>query len=338
VSRAARIAVAGAVLVAIGAAIWLPLPYYAMGPGPVRDVGPLIRFDGYERFGSAGTIVMTTVRWFRVTPTRAVQVWLDDAWSLVDQRQLFPPDVDPDEEERISTAQMDQSQVHAAYVVLERLTDYPDEHGPGVLVEGTVPDCPADGVLFPGELVVSIDGSTVRSTRAAARLIEARPPGEPIAFVVRADDGDHEVELARSRCVPDRRKAFVGVSFVPAFPIELRVEDADVGGPSAGLMLALGLYDLMTPGDLTGGRVVAGTGTIDLDGRVGAVGGVRDKVLGAARAGADVFLVPRGNLEELEGLDTGSMRIVAVRRFGEAVEALVAAGGSDGGRAVERLS
>lgn len=107
-----------------------------------------------------------------------------------------------------------------------------------------------------------------------------------------------------------------------AFPIPIQMASGDVGGPSAGLMWAVGLYELLTPEDLSAGRVIAGTGTVGLDGSVGGVGGILDKVHGAQRAGADLFLVPRGNLEELDGVDTGGMEVVAVGSFDEAVEAL----------------
>jgi PDZ domain-containing protein len=96
----------------------------------------------------------------------------------------------------------------------------------------------------------------------------------------------------------------------------------EVGGPSAGLMWALGLYELLDPGDLTAGRTIAGTGTIDLAGRVGPIGSIREKVIGAERAGADLFLVPVDNMPELEGVETGDMELVPVKTFDDALEAL----------------
>jgi PDZ domain-containing protein len=109
---------------------------------------------------------------------------------------------------------------------------------------------------------------------------------------------------------------------VDAFPFEIEISSGDVGGPSAGLMFALGLYDALTPADLTDGRTIAGTGTITPDGRVGPISGIVDKVIGAERGGATVFLVPRANMAELREVDTGGIRLVPVGTFDDAVEAL----------------
>jgi PDZ domain-containing protein len=118
----------------------------------------------------------------------------------------------------------------------------------------------------------------------------------------------------------------VGFTSVDAFPIPISISSGDIGGPSAGLMWALGLYELMTPGDLLAGRTVAGTGTIDLRGRVGPIGGISDKVVAAEKAGAQIFLAPEKNKPDLEGIDTGDMTVVSVATFGDALRALEPAG------------
>lgn len=116
----------------------------------------------------------------------------------------------------------------------------------------------------------------------------------------------------------------MGVRLVDAFPFQVEIASGDVGGPSAGLMFALGLYDQLTPSDLTQGRTIAGTGTIDPQGGVGPIGGIEDKVLAAERVGATVFLVPKDNMAELQSIDTGAMRLVSVATFQDAVDALSA--------------
>jgi len=114
---------------------------------------------------------------------------------------------------------------------------------------------------------------------------------------------------------------------IDRFPFDVQISSGDIGGPSAGLMWALGLYDLLTPGDLTGGRTIAGTGEINVDGAVGPIGGIEDKIVAAERAGAEVFLVPAENMAELKGVDTGDMKLVSVSTFQEALDALAASGG-----------
>jgi PDZ domain-containing protein len=332
--RAFRIALWGLLVIVPFAAVRLPLPWYAIGPGRTVEVAPLIRFDELERFDSGGSLVMTTIGYERVTPAKAVQVWLDDRWHAVTKEQLFGPDVSPEEEEAISTAQMTQSQLHATSVVLSALTSYPQEHAPGALVDVTIPGCPADGVLFAGEVVTSIDGEPVDSSDEAGDLIRAAEPGQPMSFDVRSGDARREVDLAKTRCVDSVQRALVGVNLIEPFPVDVEIDSAEVGGPSGGLVFALALYDLLTPGDLTGGRTIAGTGTLGLDGGVGGIGGIRDKVYGAEAVGASLFLVPRENLNELQGVDTGAMRVVAVDTFDEAVDVLLEAGGEVDGDAV----
>jgi PDZ domain-containing protein len=152
----------------------------------------------------------------------------------------------------------------------------------------------------------------------ALHAFDATPLDDPITFRVRAGGETNEITLTRSRCV-NGEDPIVGISMVPNFPYPIRIESGDVGGPSAGMMYALGLYDLLTPGDLTDGRTVAGTGTIDLEGKVGPIGGIGDKIVAAQGAGADVFLVPDGDLKGARAASDGSMQIVAISTLEEAL-------------------
>lgn len=301
---------------------WVRLPYFAQGPGPVRDVYPLIRFEGHPRYESSGALLATTVRFEQVTPLEAFLVWVDPSRSLIERGVLFPPDLDEREEEARAISQMDQSKIDAAYVVLSELIDYPEEHGEGALIEAVFPGCPADGKLFPGDLVSVVEGEPIGSRQEASEAIDGAARDESLSFRVSAAGESHTVSMERAACVPDDPAPYVGVSMVDAFPFDIAISSGDIGGPSAGLMWAVGLYDLMTPGDLTVGRTIAGTGTIDLSGRVGPIDGIRDKVRAAMRAGAAVFLTPMGNMADLEGFDPGDLRIVPIANFEDVLRAL----------------
>jgi len=310
------------VAVALVAAAWIRIPYFAIGPGPAREVMPLITFEGHPRYDSSGELVFTTVRWFKVTPWQAVVAWLDPSWTVVPEHELYPPGSDVEAEQRRSISDMDESKIDAITVVLNRLMDYPTDHGRGALVESTVPRCPADGALYPGDLITRIDDTLIRSERQASRVIGSVKPGEDLTFHVRAAGRAQDVTLARTRCVEGHPRPIVGVRMVEPFPIDVSIDSGEVGGPSAGLMWSLGLYDLMTPGDLTRGQTIAGTGTIDIEGNVGPIGGIGDKVIGAERSGATIFLTPADNMAELDGVDTGDMRLIPVATFDEALAAL----------------
>jgi PDZ domain-containing protein len=300
---------------------WVPLPFFSYGPGPAREVRPLIHVNGARTYTSSGRLVMTTIRFTQVTALGALVAWIDPETAVVDEEFVYPPGLSPPEEEERAISQMDQSKIDAAAVVLAQVTEYPGDHGPGALVEVVGIGCPADGRLFPGDLIVRIDGEQVDSRAQASRLIDAIPPEEPIEFRVEARGEMHDVRVARGTC-PGSDEPLIGILLVEPFPFGIDIESGDVGGPSAGLMWAVGLYDLLTPGDLADGRTIAGTGSIDLEGNVGPIGGILNKVLAARDANADIMLVPRGNIRELRGADAGDLRLIPVSTFDEAIEAL----------------
>ena len=313
-------------VLAFGAA-YVRLPYYAEGPGPAREVQPLIDVGEEPRYDSSGKLIMTTVSFAPVTALQALRAWLDPAVRVVGEDVIYPDDVDPEFEQQRSRSEMDQSKIAATMVALGELAGYPKEHGDGALIQGTAPECPAFNRLFSGDLILAVDGSQVSTSRQADRAIDAVPVDEAITFEVRAAGETHDVEVTRAPCFEGEPEPLLGISIVPAFPFPVEISSGGVGGPSAGLMFALGLYDILTPGDITEGRTIAGTGVIDPDGTVAPIGGITDKVVAAERAGATVFLVPTDNMAELDGVETGDMELVAVATFDDALAAL--RGGSD---------
>lgn len=294
------------------------LPYYSIGPGPARPVGPLIRFDDRPRYESEGSFVLTSIHYEQLTPLRLVQAWLDPDLSVVSRSFLFRPGESVEEEEARATSQMDQSKLDAAAIVLEQLTDYPEEHGDGVLVESVVEGCAAEGELFPGDLVQEIDGTEVDDVDEARRAIRAAPSGRRLTFDVTVDGEPETVRLLRAPCGGSER-ALVGVSLIESFPFDVRISSGSIGGPSAGLAWALGLYDLLTPGDLAGGRTIAVTGQVGVDGTVFAIGAPDEKVAAADAAGATVLILPRDNLAEARSIGDRGIELVPVASFEEAL-------------------
>ncbi|HEY6566316.1 MAG TPA: S16 family serine protease [Actinomycetota bacterium] len=315
------VALATLFVLAFGAA-YVRLPFYAEGPGPAREVQPMIDVGDEPRYDSAGKLIMTTVSWYPLTALQAVRAWLDPNLKIVAEDVIYPPGVDHDAEEQRSRSEMDQSKIDATMVVLRELAGYPGEHGDGALIQGTSPACPAFNRLFPGDLIVAIGGEDIETRRQASRAIDEVPPRDPVTFTVQAAGETHDVKVTRERCVDENPEPLIGISIVQAFPFPVEISSGDVGGPSAGLMFALGLYDVLTPGDLTGGRTIAGTGAIFADGTVAPIGGITDKVVAAERVGATVFLVPQQNMAELKGVDVGDLQLVGVSSFDEALAAL----------------
>jgi PDZ domain-containing protein len=298
------------------------LPLFVESPGSARSVLPLIDVDGTETFGSRGELLLTTVSLGRANVYDAVAAWVDEDVALLQERDILAPGQTDREYEQQSVSQMDQSKIAASAVVLESLTDYPEEHRPGVIVQDVVPGTPAAGLLFPGDLITSIDGDQVGGVAELRRRIDDAGTTDDLHLRVRPiEGGDPRRVEVRPALIEGQDGPVIGIVSVANFPFDVAISSDDIGGPSAGMMWALGLTDVLTPEDLTGGRDIAGTGTVDLEGRVGPIGGVRLKIIAAEEAGAEVFLVPRSNMAEARGAGE-DIDLVPVATVDQAVAAL----------------
>ncbi len=316
--RLARRIVVLVLLAALVAAGTIWLPYYSIDPGPAREVAPLIRVSGVQTYQSTGRFVMTSVHIQQLTALGMLLTWLDPHRAVLPRSDLYAPGESDQQEHQRAISQMDESKLDAAYVVLYGYEGYPKDHGRGAVVESTEPGCAADGELFPGDVVTAIDGTPVPTVRAASTIIEAAPSGSTLSFDVTVDGKPQHVDLVRKPCGP-QNETLVGVSMIPRFPFPISIASGDIGGPSAGLMWAVTLYDLLTPGDLTGGRTVAGTGQIGLDGTIYPIGGIGDKIVAAKDAGATVLLLPKDNLAEARAAGVGGIQLVPVGTFDQAI-------------------
>ena len=298
----------------------IPLPLYVERPGPAHDVVPRIDIEGTATYQPEGRLYFTTVTFLEPTVYGTIRAWFDPAQRVVPQEAIIPEGISEQEYDRVNVSLMDQSQIAAVSASLRGLTDYPAEHAPGVIVYGTVPDSPADGRLFAGDLVTEIDGETVNGVGGFARAVREAGTEHELALRVRPLEGG-ETQTVRVRPAPFQGRPAIGMYLLPNFPFEVRFEAGDIGGASAGLMWGLGVTDILTPGDLAGGRSIAGTGTVDIKGEVGPTGGVALKVAAAEEAGAEAFLLPRENLAE--ALTAGSdIRLVPVATLDQAIEFL----------------
>jgi PDZ domain-containing protein len=298
------------------------LPVFVEAPGSAREVLPLIDVDGVPTYGSDGRLLLTTVSLGRANVFESVAGWLDPNAAVLREGEVLAPGQTDQEYDQASRSQMDQSKIAAVAVALEPLTGYPRDHGPGVIVQDVLPGSPADGKLGPGDLIVSIDGERLAGVGDLRRRIAEAGTTSDLRLRVRPlEGGDFRTVTLRPARVPGEDRPVIGIASVPNFPFDVTISSGDIGGPSAGLMWAVGVTDVLTPGDLTEGRSVAGTGTVALDGRVGPIGGVRLKIVAAEDAGAEVFLVPSANMDEARGAGQ-RIRLVPVDSVEDAVEAL----------------
>ncbi|HLS72908.1 MAG TPA: S16 family serine protease [Actinomycetaceae bacterium] len=335
--RVVTAAVASGVAFVLALAMVLISPPYAIqSPGPtidtlgeVEDV-PLITIEGTETFPPEGELRLTTVSTrggpgYPATTAQVVRGWLSSTTTVVPREVAFDPDQTQDEVSRESNLQMSSSQVNASVAALTALgQDVPTE----LWVAGTAPHGASAGVLEEGDRLRWIadgpDAEPVELTSFAVLSTElaGTPPASEVVLGVQR--GGEELELAVVTSDDGDGGSLLGVYIEPEVDLPIDVEFAieNIGGPSAGLMLALGIVDLLTPGDLSGGEVVAGTGTIDLAGDVGPIGGVQQKMAGAVRDGASWFLAPVENCDEVVGAVPGGLEVVAVDTLEDAVSSL----------------
>jgi Lon-like protease len=327
-----------AVLVAVGLfiAVSLPVPYVIESPGPVFNVlgsstaGPLVSISGARTYPTTGLLDLTTVSerggpGNRVLLTAVVSAWLTSSDAVVPRGLLYPAGKTAAQIDADNTAEMAQSQDAAAIAALRHLNI------PVTLtveVGDVSAGSPADGHLKTGDRVVSVDGTAVNTGDEVRAAVTKHKPGERVVFGVDREGKSLTIPLT-TRASTDSGPARAVVGFATAVgytsPVKVTIQLNDVGGPSAGLMFTLGIIDKLTPGQENGGMHVAGTGTMDENGLVGAIGGIRQKMAAARADGATIFLVPASNCAEALLRVPDGLRLVKVTDVDDALSGLEAA-------------
>lgn len=308
-----------------------PVPYTAFSPGPTVNVlgknGKLdiISVAGRTSYRDEGGLRLTTVIPTgpddKVNLPQLVTAWIDPDRSVYPYEAIYPPTATQRSVREESSVQMVSSQDNAVAAALSALK-IPYETA--VKVADVTKDGPADGKLETGDTVLAVNGKLVDSVDSLTGTIRPLPVGSPVTVTVRRDGSDLEKKLTTVAAPDTPKSSAVRVSIAPGyefpFDVDLNLSD-NIGGPSGGLMFATGIYDVLTPASLTGGKVIAGTGEIDAQGQVGEIGGIQQKLVGAQADGARLFLVPAGNCAEALGgnYDPDKMRLVKVSTLEEAI-------------------
>lgn len=326
--------VSSAVLAAalIGAAS-VEIPYYVIEPGSARATEALIMIDGSEQFPSTGEIYYLTVGIQQTTPLEAARGWIDPDTDVVPESFVLGDQTEEQNNEQNALAMVSSKDV-AASVALAHLGYLLAPTGTGATITEITPGSAAElAELEPGDTIVAVDGVAVRLNPELAADLGARRPGDGVTLTVEDLDGAaRAVPITLGPRPDDPAIAFLGVAtgtrgFDAGLPFPVDIDSGQVGGPSAGLAFTLGILDLLTPGELTGGAQVAVTGTINPDATVGPVGGVAQKAAAAAAAGATVMLVPSAEYEA--ALDHAhGMRIEAIDDLAQALAVLDDLGGN----------
>ncbi len=329
-------ALATSVLVGVLAVV--PAPYAVNGPGPTRNVlgevdgEPLIEVEGAPTYPSTGELLLTTISGvggpgYPAYLMNVVQGWLSPSSVVRPAEDVYPPDVTQDELDESNAGQMVSSQENATVAAL---TELGYEVPATLVVAGTVEGTDAAGRLEEGDVLTALDGEPLADYQSLVSMLEEVTPGDTVTLTVTRHGATVDVPVVTGE--REDGGAQIGVFIDPSFemPIEVDINIEGIGGPSAGTMFALGLVDLLTPEDEAAGEVIAGTGTIDVTGAVGPIGGIRQKLAGAVRDGARWFLAPSDNCDEVVGHVPDGLRVVEVSTLHEAREAMVAIGDGAG--------
>ena len=319
-----------AVVVVTGLALtFIPSDHYLVLPDRARPTDPLVSVPGEERRAADdGGVYMVDVRIGRANLFERLFPGVREGADLVPERVINPEGVSDTQRRRSSLNEMSRSQLIAITVALRQLGREVDIEGIGAEVVLVQPDAPADGELEVGDVIVAAQGEEVTSTSDLQRAMSDLAPGDEASLTVqRGEDEQVDVTLPTRASDQDPERAVVGVQVQDAedfrFPLDIEIDAGSIGGPSAGLAFALDIVDELGE-DVDGGRTVVATGELTLEGDVLPIGGIKQKVIGARRAGADVFLVPDRNAADARAAADG-LEIVAVSDFAEALSALAAA-------------
>ena len=314
------------------------VPYVDLSPGPtVNTLGAVdgsgqactqlsdscqevIQITGGETSASKGQLRMTTVSVSSsVSLLEAIKGWFSDEDAVVPRTLIYPEDKDEKQVEEENRQEFEASQTSAETAAL-RYLGYP--------VKVAVSEVPADGAsagkLQAGDIVETVDGAEVSSVQKLLQLVTEKPAGAVRQVGYTRDGVKSTVDITTKAGQDGNPKLGISIKTTQPNPYQLKIKLDKIGGPSAGMMFALGIIDKIKAEDLTHGMVIAGTGTIDDEGRVGPIGGIAQKLHGARAAGATVFLAPAANCAETVGNVPDGLRVVKVSTLDDAMAALAA--------------
>ncbi|MFG2015183.1 YlbL family protein [Actinomadura geliboluensis] len=333
-SRRAATLSAASVLVLLLAVIgsFMRVPYVALMPGPTsntlgtNDKGqPLIRIEGRKTYPDQGHLNFTTVTYRggpggRIDLFTALRGWLDGDTAIVPEETIFPKNESPKQVDQENTRAMQDSQQNAEAAALHQLGIPLTTR---VVVDGVQKGRPADGILRPGDEITALDGAKVTSVSQVTGAMAKRKIGDTVTLDYRRGGTEQKAKV-KTVADPSGERAVVGIvlSDQYKFPFKIDISIGDIGGPSAGLMFSLAIYDKLTPGPLTQGKFIAGTGTITPEGQVGPIGGIQQKMIAARKAGATVFLTPKDNCTDAAAAQPDGLRLVRADTLNGTIQAI----------------
>jgi PDZ domain-containing protein len=312
-------------LVALGATWFLPSDSFLLLPDEAKPLAPRVQVPGEKPHEPGGIYYVDVIVRKASLLEDLVSAARPDGADLVPEHALVPPGSSLEDRREQNRRQMDRSEQIAAAVALRELGYDVTAEPEGALVAGVAPGAPADGKVEPTEVIVGVDGQPVKTPDDLRRLISKHEPGDAVKLAVRAGGATREETVDTIESPEEPGRPIIGVQVEQSakieLPLDVEIDLGGVGGPSAGLAFALDVVEELR-GNVDRGLDVAATGEIQLDGTVSPVGGIKQKVIGARRSGADVFLVPAGDNADEARRHAGDLRVIPVESFEQALREL----------------
>lgn len=310
----------------------LRVPYVVLGPGPTYNTlgtnpatgDPIIAIDGRQPNPTSGNLNLTTVSVSvdSIPIVDAIKGWIADDQIVVPRDSVYPPGQTTQQTEQQNTADFIQSQNSAEAAALCEL-GYPA----GIGITSIDASSQASGQLQTGDMLESVDGTAITDADTLQKALANHQAGDVVPIVVSRSGAPMSFDITLIAPAAGSSGARIGITVAPGcfgpFVVNLGLADS-IGGPSAGLMFALGIVDMLGPDDLTKGQFIAGTGTIDPTGQVGPIGGIALKMIAARRAGATIFLAPADNCSEVVGNVPDGLQVIKVDNLHDAIDDLLA--------------
>lgn len=316
------------IIIAFILLVFIPTPYMLTKPGSAENLQRFVEVQDID-YENEGIFYLVTIAQQRATVPWLIYGFFNPYIDIIHYEQVIPPGLDIEDYRRILERWMEESQLLSKIIALNR-AGYEDDYkieGEGIEIRGFVGYSPAEETLQENDVILEVDGEEVYFADQVIALVQDRQVGDPVALKIKRNKDTFNVKVTTTSHADDDEKPAMGV-YISALgdleltlPFDIDIKTGNISGPSAGVMFVLEIINQLMPGDLAGGRRVAGTGTINYFEDVGTIGGVKQKVVAAEREGADFFIVPEGNYDEAAKA-ANNIEIVSVNNMQDVIDFL----------------
>ncbi|RQD77842.1 MAG: PDZ domain-containing protein [Candidatus Syntrophonatronum acetioxidans] len=300
--------------------------YFVIKPGKVENLNDIIGVENVGDQKEEGAFYLVTVAQQPANIFLFLNSFIDPSMDLIPRWRVFPPHMDPEEYNEIMRQWMIDSQHLSKVIALERSGFHIPIKSDGIMVVDLMEDSPALNILEPGDIIKKIDGEEVFMAEELVQKVQGKPIGSKVSLTFEREGETFTEDFFTGSHAEDEERSVLGIyvrslDWEPELPVDITIETGDIAGPSAGFMFVLEIMNQLSEEDLSGGKKISGTGTINMEKEIGSIGGVKQKIKAAERIGVDIFFVPQDNMEEARRA-ARNIKLVKVRSLDDVLHYL----------------